>query len=386
MTSKPPGENRDPLTVGEALGRVRLTTALAVLGAVLAIIGSLGPWVTSPLGSVSGVHSSGDGWITLGASVIALILLAAARGRRWGLIAAWVAMLVALAVACLDAAKVIYAASKVTLFGHQIASAGWGLYVTAAGALLAAVALGFTAVYTREDESGAVKTRDLRAPALAAVALVVAGTVIGGILHEHSQLNTATAAERPPARRATTTPTTPTTATTPASTTAATSTATPVTTTTTPATSTTTTASTTPVAGGCLPHTHPAAGQCADDPTQTVYGTTDPDGGQAQWFTSPSGNIGCELDVGRGGSPDGAYCQTTTPPQTAKLTSDGHVTPCAGSTCPIGQGPEQQRALQYGYKTQLGPFTCSSDADTGITCTAAGAGFAINRSGVKNVG
>ena len=387
---RPPREGREPLTVGDAFGRVRLTTALAVLGAVLAIVGSLGPWVTSPFGSASGVgRGSSDGWLTLGASVVALLVLAAARGRRWGTVAAWLAMLVALAVACLDASKVIYASSKVTLFGHQVASAGWGLYLTAAGALLGAGSLAAAAVFTERDEQGRVtKTRDLRAPALGLVAVVAAGTVTAGILHEHSQLKgSGTQANAPSAR----TSTHPAAATTPtAATQTTTATTPPTTTTTTTSTQAATSATTTTAAGAspgtCPPHTHAVAGQCADDTTQPVYGTTDQGGGHAQWFTSPTGNIGCELDVGRGGGPDRASCQTAAPPQTASLTADGHVTSCAGNSCELGNGPEGEHALQYGNKTELGPFTCSSDALTGITCTASGGGFSINRSGVKHIG
>lgn len=188
MSDRPQGENPEPLTLADALGRVRLLTALAVLGALLTVIGSLGPWVTTAFGqSVSGVHGTADGWLTLGASAAALLVLGIARGRRWRLIVAWVAMLGALAVACLDVAKVGYAASKVTLFGHQVATTGWGLYLTVGGALLAAISLATGAVFTRhEDVDAGAKRRDLRVPALVIVALVVAGTVTGGIVHEHS--------------------------------------------------------------------------------------------------------------------------------------------------------------------------------------------------------
>lgn len=297
----------------------------------------------APFGSASGVgHGTSDGWLTLGASVVALLVLAVARGRRWGTVAAWLAMLVAVAVGCLDAAKVIYASSKVTLFGHQVASAGWGLYLTAAGPLLGAGSLAAAAVFTDRDEQGRVtKTRDLRAAALGLVAVVAAGTVTAGILHEHSQLKGSTTKANAPSARTSTQPAAATTQTAANQTTTAAAPATTTTTSTQAATSATTTTAAGAGPGTCPPHTHAEAGQCADDTTQAVYGTTDPGGGHAQWFTSPTGNIGCELDVGRGG-PDRAYCQTTVPPQTASLTAAGHASACTAGSCGIGKRPRRR--------------------------------------------
>lgn len=383
--SEPSRAKREPLTVGDALGRVRLTTALAALGAVITAGGSIGPWVSTALGSVSGLNGGGDGWVTLGASVTAMLALLGARAGRAGYVVAFLAFLAALAVACLDGAKIVYVSSKLTLFGHQIATAGWGLYLTAAGALLGAVSLAAAAVATERDSTGrATRTRDFRVPAGLLVALVVAGTVTGGVLHERSQLN----GQNGSASNAATIPTIPTIPTSSPSET----TTTPATTTTqSPASTTTTTATTTPAAGsasaaGCPLETHPGAGGCVTDSQQKVYGTTDPGGGQAQWFTSPSGNIECELDSGRTGIPDGANCQTTTPPQTASVSDNGRVSSCA-TNCGLGNGPVGEYALAYGSETQLGPFICGSDAATGITCTIAGGGggFSINRSGVKPI-
>ena len=108
-------------------------------------------------------------------------------------IAAWLALLLALGVACLDGAKVVYASSKLTLFGHHIATAGWGLYLAAAGALLGAMSLATASVMTTHGKGGgaAASARYYRLSASAVVLLVVVATVVGGVLHERSLLKSA---------------------------------------------------------------------------------------------------------------------------------------------------------------------------------------------------
>jgi len=101
-----------------------------------------------------------------------------------------------------------------------------------------------------------------------------------------------------------------------------------------------------------------------------------------RWFHSPSGNIQCEVashDV-RGTY---AYCQTSEPRQTAKLTADGRTSACVGPTCSIGDGPEDATVLPHGHSVGVGIFHCTS-AVTGIRCvvTASGRGFRIARQGV----
>jgi hypothetical protein len=198
------------------------------------------------------------------------------------------------------------------------------------------------------------------------------------VLHERSKLRRATeAASRPaqtsnsPAAISTSTTSVPATATTTA-----------LTTTTAPATQTAASAAN----SSCPLETRASVGQCLPDAQQQVYGNTDPNGGQSKFFDSPSGNISCELDFGVATVPDGALCQTATPPQTVSLTDSGEVSPCTGTDCDLGNGPEDEYPLQYGNETQLGPFTCASDASTGITCTAdGGGGFSINRSGITQI-
>jgi hypothetical protein len=101
-------------------------------------------------------------------------------------------------------------------------------------------------------------------------------------------------------------------------------------------------------------------------------------------FFSPSMNIGCELDYGRTGVPDQAYCQTFTPPQSVTMATDGSFTPCTGDTC-VGNPGIDTPTLAYGQASAVGPFLCVS-AFSGVTCTVSGRGFQISRSGITPVG
>jgi Short C-terminal domain len=108
-----------------------------------AIIGSIGPWATSPLSSASGFQ--GDGKIT---AVAAVIGLAAIATKRTGL--ATLAALVALAVGVYDAIHIHDRLRSVTLFGAQVDHVGWGVYVVIIGAAVAAV--GAYKSRTRDDK------------------------------------------------------------------------------------------------------------------------------------------------------------------------------------------------------------------------------------------
>jgi hypothetical protein len=101
-------------------------------------------------------------------------------------------------------------------------------------------------------------------------------------------------------------------------------------------------------------------------------------------FLSPTGNISCEIDYQRSGLAEGAYCQTISPPQSATLSPDGSYASCTGSNC-IGNPGIGTPTLAYGNSTQIGPFSCMSAPD-GVTCTAAGRGFTISRSGIAAAG
>jgi hypothetical protein len=101
-------------------------------------------------------------------------------------------------------------------------------------------------------------------------------------------------------------------------------------------------------------------------------------------FFSPSMNIGCELDFGRTGVPDAAYCQTFTPPQSVTMSTDGTYKTCTGDNC-VGNPGMDTPTLAYGQASQVGPFLCLS-SPAGVTCTVSGRGFEIARSGITPVG
>ncbi|WP_068184572.1 hypothetical protein [Mycobacterium sp. UM_CSW] len=103
-------------------------------------------------------------------------------------------------------------------------------------------------------------------------------------------------------------------------------------------------------------------------------------------FLSPSRNIGCELDYQRGRDiPDEAYCQTTSPPQSVHMSTDGTYKSCTGESC-LGNAGEGTPTLPYGQTAGLGPFSCRSEP-SGITCTlTSGRGFSISNAGITPVG
>jgi hypothetical protein len=147
------------------VGGIWLSTAIAVPALVLIAIGSLGPWVTTVLGSAIGTR--GDGKLTLGLAVVALLAIAIGRARGTGVIVAGLAAAGALGVAAYD---LVHIQHEAYLFDAQIASAGWGVYVSLIGAAVAVVGLVMLAPHRT---------------ALAVTALVLAGTagaIVAGAL------------------------------------------------------------------------------------------------------------------------------------------------------------------------------------------------------------
>jgi hypothetical protein len=108
----------------------------------------------------------------------------------------------------------------------------------------------------------------------------------------------------------------------------------------------------------------------------------------ATWcaFLSPSRNISCEMDYGRGsGIPDETYCQTNNPPQSVRLSASGAFKTCTGDSC-LGNPGQGTPALGYGQTAGVGPFNCRSEA-SGVTCTVtSGRGFTLSNAGVAPVG
>lgn len=128
----------DRRTVGEAVAGLPVSEAVAYLAIALTAIGSLGPWVTTFVGSVSG--TSGDGTITLVLAIVAAI----AAWCSW-LRTAILASVVAAAVAAYDASNVDHVTGNSVLV-----HAGWGLHATLVGAIVATLALARAYFETRQ--------------------------------------------------------------------------------------------------------------------------------------------------------------------------------------------------------------------------------------------
>ncbi len=92
------------------------------------------------------------------------------------------------------------------------------------------------------------------------------------------------------------------------------------------------------------------------------------------------------MDYGRGqGVPDQTYCQTDSPPQVVRMSTDGSFKTCTGDTC-LGNPGQGTPTLAYGQTAGVGPFNCRSET-SGVTCTVtSGRGFVISTAGITPVG
>ena len=123
----------------------RASAAVGLVGAVLVVIGSIGPWGTVASSSVGGLD--GDGWITLVLAVLAGALYAGVfTPARVARVVRWVPLpfaLLALLVATIDVVDISSTSSE---FSDQFSddvftlSVGWGLWLVLAGSILASIA------------------------------------------------------------------------------------------------------------------------------------------------------------------------------------------------------------------------------------------------------
>jgi hypothetical protein len=106
---------------------------LAVIASLGIVIGSLAPWATSALESVSGTH--GDGKYTVVGGIIALILV---WWRRALVLVVILAILIV--IDCISTVSNINEYS-VSAFGQEVhpASTGWGLWLTIVSGVALAV-------------------------------------------------------------------------------------------------------------------------------------------------------------------------------------------------------------------------------------------------------
>jgi hypothetical protein len=172
---------------------MRVSTAVAMLGAAAVLVGSVGPWVTTPFGSISGVSGKTDGWVTLGCAVADFCLLAARARRPWASVLAFVAFAGALGIAGFDGGRVVEATSTLTVFEVHVAGARWGIFVVGAGAAVACIALATDAIIVRQRDSQgrALAFLDLRAATLGLSVIVGAASAVAGVRVERAKQSTA---------------------------------------------------------------------------------------------------------------------------------------------------------------------------------------------------
>ena len=124
--------------------RGRFTFWWAVASVAGMALGAFGPWATALGASVSGIDGSNDGWIVLGAAVVALVaLLSFAREPGGGKI------LLCVLAAIAGAATTIYDRHNISSAINQggdlaraLAHVGWGLNL----AMIASVSLGIASL------------------------------------------------------------------------------------------------------------------------------------------------------------------------------------------------------------------------------------------------
>lgn len=173
MSEQQPTGGQTP-TLGEAIGSVRLDTAVVLLGAAALAVGSVGTWASVGALTVSGTHGT-DGRITLAAGVLCVVGLLL---RRLSPLVGALTLLglgtIGLAVGGIDLIRAARAVNGVLLFGVQIAHIGWGLYAVVIGG--AAVAFG----------AGWMTAHIWRKLIPATAALVGAGVIIGSFMVQPS--------------------------------------------------------------------------------------------------------------------------------------------------------------------------------------------------------
>jgi len=115
-------------TLGQAIADVTRADAAAIVALLLVIVGSLGPWVTTPLTSASG--TSGDGWFTILMAILGgWVVWRHGPGRPLAIIAG-----IILAEGMYEVIHLHQAVARVTFNGLQLDHVGWGVYAVIAGA------------------------------------------------------------------------------------------------------------------------------------------------------------------------------------------------------------------------------------------------------------
>ena len=130
-------------TVGD-IATIPASTGAAALGLATLALGSVGPWATVLGLTIDGTSvARGDGKLTLALAVVAALLLA--TRRRLGIALATATTVAAAAIAGYDFARIQRIGTGSGILRHvhiHVVTAGWGIYATLLGAVMATVALG----------------------------------------------------------------------------------------------------------------------------------------------------------------------------------------------------------------------------------------------------
>jgi hypothetical protein len=118
-------------TPGALLTEVTFAAATTGFGFLVAIIGSIGPWVSSPYDSASGMHGAGK--LTIALAIIGLLVVTFDKAP------AFVPM-IGLVLAVLGGWEWYHtrsASPNAVLLGVHVGSVGWGVYAVIGGGVIA---------------------------------------------------------------------------------------------------------------------------------------------------------------------------------------------------------------------------------------------------------
>jgi hypothetical protein len=125
-----------PRTAGVAISELNVPAVAIFAGFIVCLVGSVAPWVTRPIGSVSGTSGGGLDTIALaGAGLVVLVLLLRGAKGLWLTLAG-----IAVALIGLGQYEVIHLHAKLlraTVLSSQVGHVGWGAYAVIAGGALA---------------------------------------------------------------------------------------------------------------------------------------------------------------------------------------------------------------------------------------------------------
>lgn len=121
--SAPPGA----VMVPAGIGRRGAFLAWGLLSALLMLLGSFGPWISTLGGSVAGTDGSNDGWLVVVAAVLGGVILLPTRRYRAGGIWPLLAGIGGAAVTIHDRSHASHVISGQSVLVRDLVHIGWGL-------------------------------------------------------------------------------------------------------------------------------------------------------------------------------------------------------------------------------------------------------------------